>query len=126
VRLTIPLACLLVLAATTAAFAATHIYSGAGHGSFPVEPTKLKYTPSEIRGHQSFLLKNVVWEGWGHRKAIGEGQLTSCFEGKSCFTSAATAKASERQNSGSERYYTKLKLIYGQNKFSFRIPTPSG
>jgi hypothetical protein len=125
-RKILTLACLLALAGTATALADTAIYSSAHHGTFWVEPVKLKYDPAEIGGQQSYRLTDLDWSGWGANRATGTGTLKSCVEGGDCFTVDATAKASRLAVDGENGYYTKLKLIFGQNKVTLHLPTPSG
>lgn len=120
------LTCLLTVTATSVAFAATYIYSSAGHGTFSAEPSTLKYKPEEVGGTQKYVLKNLTWEGWGKAKAVGEGSLRSCVTGGSCFDSDADLKASKILDDGGDGYYTKLKVYFGQNYVTLRIPTPHG
>src|SRR5688572_23948180 len=90
------LSVLLVLVASVPAAAAgkARIYSSTGGGSFLVEPEKLKYTPDEFGGSQTYALKQLEWDDWGKAKVEGTGVLKSCVDGGDCFTVDATLKAS--------------------------------
>jgi hypothetical protein len=120
------LACLLTVTSTATALADTLIYSSAHHGSFLEHPQKLKYDPAEIGGQQSYLLKDLEWLDWTTAHPTATGTLKSCVEGGDCFTVDATAKAGRLRAEGDNGYYTKLKLIFGQNKVTLRLPTPAG
>jgi hypothetical protein len=124
------LSVLLALAATVPASAAgkVRIYSSLGVGSFLVEPEKLKYTPDEFGGSQTFAIKDIDWESWGKSKAEGEGTLKSCVDGGDCFTVDATLKASHllKNDGDPDRYYGRLRVVFGQNAVKFNLPTPFG
>jgi hypothetical protein len=125
-RKILTLACLLALTGTATALADVRIYSSAHHGSFPVAPEKLKYDPAEIGGQQSYVLKDLAWMDWTTSHPTATGTLKSCVEGGDCFTVDATAKAGRLVSAGGDGYYTKLRLIFGQNKVTLRLPTPAG
>jgi hypothetical protein len=123
------LSLLITAAVAVPAFAAeTAIYSSAHHGSFPVEPAKLKYTPDEFGGSQIYVLKELEWKDWGRRKAEGSGTLQSCVDGGDCFTVDALIKASHiLVNDGDPvGYYSRARIIFGQNAVKLRLPTPAG
>jgi hypothetical protein len=124
-RKILTLACLLALTGAATALAETQIYSSAHHGSFPVAPEKLKYDPAEVGGVQTYVLKDLAWTDWGAKHSTATGTLKSCGDG-GCFTTDATAKAGRLGSEGGNGYYTKLKLIFGQNKVTLRLPTPAG
>lgn len=121
------LSVLLALAACAPVAAAekTRIYSSAGSGSFLVEPEKLKYTPEDFGGDQTFALKGLKWEDWGEAKAAGTGTLKSCVDGSDCFTVDATVKVSKlKRNDGDpDRYYGQLRIAFGQNAVKLGLPT---
>ena len=108
--------------------AAVAIYSSAGHGSFPSEPEKLKYTPDEFGGSQTYTLKELEWKDWGRTKAEASGTLKSCVDGADCFTVDATAKASRilRNDGDDTGYYGRIRIVFGQNAVKLRLPTPAG
>jgi hypothetical protein len=125
-RKILTLACLLTFTSTAAALADTRIYSSAHHGTFLVAPEKLKYKAAEIGGQQDYLLKDLAWLDWTTAHPTATGTLKSCVDGADCFTVDATAKAGRLVGDGNNGYYTKLKLIFGQNKVTLRLPTPNG
>lgn len=125
-RRILSLACLLALTGTATALAETRIYSSAHHGTFLVAPEKLKYDPAEIGGQQSYVLKDLAWLDWTTAHPTATGTLKSCVEDADCFTTDLTAKAGRLVPEGNHGYYTKLKLFFGQNKVTLRLPTPSG
>ena len=126
----IVLSLLLALGASAPAAAAgkTRIYSSVGAASFLVEPTKLKYTPDDFGGSQTYSLKGLEWERWGKAKADGVGTLKSCVDGGDCFTVDATVKATHvlRNDDDPDRYYRRLRVVFGQNAVKFNLPTPAG
>jgi len=118
---------LVAIAAAAPASAAgdVRIYSSVGVGSFLVEPEKLKYTPDDFGGSQSYSLKGLEWEKWGKPKTEGAATLKSCVDGEDCFTVDATVKASKlRRNDGDpDRYYGQLRIVFGQNAVKLGLPT---
>lgn len=118
----------IVASAPAAAAGKTRIYSSVGVASFIVEPTKLKYTPDDFGGHQSYSLKGLEWEDWGKSKTEGIGTLKSCVDGSDCFTVDATVKASKLLKNGGDpdSYYGQLRVVFGQNSVKFNLPTPAG
>jgi hypothetical protein len=125
-RRIVSLACLLAFTSTATALADTRIYSSAHHGSFASAPEKLKYDSAEVGGQQSYVLKDLAWLDWTTSHPTATGTLKTCIEGGDCFTIDATAKAGRLVSEDGSGYYTKLKLIFGQNKVTLRLPTPAG
>jgi hypothetical protein len=116
-------ALLLVMAST--ALASTVIYSGAGGGSFPSEPAKLKYSAGETGTTQSFKLTNLDWKNWGKTKATSPAKVKACSSAAGCFTTSdASVKAKKRVKIDTIGYYTKLVVSFGQNAIKFPLPTP--
>ncbi len=124
------LSVLLTIATTAPATAAgkARIYSSVGVASFLVEPAKLKYTPDDFGGEQSYALKRLEWTRWGKAKAKGTGTLKSCLDGEDCFTVDAAVKASKllKNDGDPDRYYGKLRITFGQNAVKLGLPTPAG
>src|SRR4051812_37032617 len=118
------LSLLITAASAVPAFAAeTAIYSSAHHGSFPVEPAKLKYKAAEFGGSQDYVLKDLEWKDWGRRKAEGSGTLQSCVDGD-CFTVDALVKASHILINDNDPvgYYGRARIVFGQNAVKLRLP----
>jgi opacity protein-like surface antigen len=128
---TLALSVLLALALSAPAAAGAgkaRIYSSVGVSSFLVEPTKLKYTPDDFGGSQTYSLKQLEWDDWGKAKVEGTGVLKSCVDGGDCFTVDATVKASHllKNDGDPDRYYGRLRVVFGQNAVKFNLPTPAG
>jgi hypothetical protein len=100
------------------------IYSGAGGGSFPYEPAKLKYSKAETDAGISVVLKRIEWSDWGARSATGHGTIRGCPAGGACFKSDVVLKARKLKSVDSVGYYTKLSLTFGQQRFGFALPLP--
>jgi hypothetical protein len=119
------LICTLTLATAAVASARTVVYSGAHGGSFPSKPSKLKYSAGDTGSSQSLKLKELDWNGWGEAKAISPTKLKACSDAAGCFrTRDASVKAKQRVELDSIGYYTKLVVVFGQNKIKFPLPTP--
>lgn len=119
--------CLLaMIASASGAAAATRIYSDAGGGSFPIEPVRLEYTASQSGSGAALTLKRLEWKSWGAERARGAGRLKGCVSGGECYRSAVRVTAKRLRSSSGERYYTKLRLRFGQQAFAFGLPLPGG
>ncbi|HEY8001117.1 MAG: hypothetical protein ACHQJ5_04425 [Vicinamibacteria bacterium] len=123
-RRLIVLTSVLALVTAATALAETRIYSGANGGSFPVEPAKLKYSAAEAGYPQSFVFKQLDWKHWGDDKATSDAKLKSCSNSSgSCFTTNAELTAKKKQKGNTGAYYTKLKVLFGQNGVVIGLPT---
>jgi hypothetical protein len=124
-RSALSLGLLLALAIPAAALGQTRIYSDAGGGGFPVEPSRLEYSKAHSGAGESITLRGLDWRSWGNAKAISDGRLSACPDRDSCFVTDAELKAKRKQRSGAISYYTKLVVSFGQNRITIELPLPT-
>jgi hypothetical protein len=115
-----------LLIAAPAALAKTLIFTDAHGGDFVSKPEKLKYSNTETSGQGTVKAKDLDWKHWGDDKATSPATVTLCnADGNECFTTSdASLKAKKPVSLDSIRYYTKLKVYFGQNGIKFDLFTP--
>jgi len=115
-----------LLIAAPAALAKTLIFTDAHGGTFVKKPEKLKYSDTETSGQGTVKAKDLDWSHWGEDKATSDATVKLCnADGNECFTTSdASVKAKKPVTLDSIRYYTKLKVYFGQNGIKFDLFTP--
>ena len=118
------IACLAGLAAASAASALTLIYSDdRGGPAFHKKPEKLRYV-----GNGVSVYKNIEWTDWGAKKATGAAEFRTCTGAPDCYDADAVLKARRLRPSPVDGdpagYYTRLRVVLPQNKFTIPLPLP--
>ena len=116
--------CLVGLAAASSASALTLIYSeDRGGPAYHSKPERLRYVGNGVN-----VFKNIECTDWGSRKAIGEGKIRACAGAPECYVAPALLKARRlrpsRVDGDPARYYTRLRVVLPQNKFTYPLPGP--